>query len=124
MDIKIGPRCCSRGCYVPSINFVLFGVIIGILGGMAQAHNAAAHPNWPAPGQLFVGTCCQPIDRSPDQFDRDIAIMHGAGFNVVRMGDLSWDSFELSQGKFEFEFEWFDKIMDKICRAHASMIIT
>src|ERR1017187_8525553 len=28
------------------------------------------------------------------------------------MGDLSWDSFEPSQGKFTFE--WFDKIMDKM----------
>jgi beta-galactosidase GanA len=27
-------------------------------------------------------------------------------------GDLSWDSFEPSQGKFEFE--WFDKVMDKM----------
>ena len=38
--------------------------------------------------------------------------MKRAGFNVVRMGDLSWDSFEPSQGKFTFE--WFDSIMDKI----------
>ena len=71
-----------------------------------------AHPNWPGRGQLFVGTCYQPIDRTPEQIDRDIAIMKDAGFNVVRMGDLSWDSFEPSQGKFEFE--WFDKIMDKM----------
>jgi len=66
----------------------------------------------PCPGQLFVGTCYQPIDRTPEQIDRDIAIMKGAGFNVVRMGDLSWDSFEPSKGKFEFA--WFDKIVDKM----------
>jgi beta-galactosidase len=59
-----------------------------------------------------VGTCYQPIDRSPEQIDRDIAIMKRAGFNVVRIGDLSWDSFEPSKGKFDFE--WFDKIMDKM----------
>jgi beta-galactosidase len=52
------------------------------------------------------------VDRSAEQIDRDVAIMRGAGFNVVRMGDLSWDSFEPSQGKFSFE--WFDKIMDKM----------
>ncbi len=38
--------------------------------------------------------------------------MQRASFNVVRMGDLSWDSFEPSQGKFEFE--WFDRIIDKM----------
>lgn len=59
-----------------------------------------------------MGACYQPIDRTPEQIDQDIAIMKGAGFNVVRMGDLSWDSFEPAQGKFTFE--WFDKIMDKM----------
>ena len=38
--------------------------------------------------------------------------MKSAGFNVVRMGDLSWDSFEPLKGKFTFE--WFDRIMDKM----------
>ena len=28
------------------------------------------------------------------------------------MGDLSWDSFEPSQGRFDFG--WFDKIMDEM----------
>jgi len=82
------------------------------LGLLARAQDAPAHPNWPGPGQLFVGACYQPIDRSPEEIDRDIAIMKQAGFNVVRMGDLSWDSFEPAQGKFEFG--WFDKILDKM----------
>jgi len=80
-------------------------------------HGAA---NMPGPGQLFVGSCYQPIDRSPEQIDGDIAIMKGAGFNIVRMGDLSWDSFEPSQGKFEFE--WFDAILDKM-HAHGIRVI-
>ena len=97
---------------VSFIKFVLLFVAIGILSESSVAQQAAAHPNWPGPGQLFVGTCYQPIDRSTEQIDQDISIMKHAGFNVVRMGDLSWDSFEPSQGKFEFE--WFDKIMDKM----------
>ena len=79
------------------------------------------HRNWPGPGQLFVGACYQPIDRSQEQIDGDIAIMKRAGFNVVRMGDLSWDSFEPSQGKFEFE--WFDRIMDKMQAAGIRVIL-
>jgi beta-galactosidase len=79
---------------------------------LSVAQEAAVHPRWPGPGQLFVGTCYQPIDRSPEEIDRDIAIMKNAGFNVVRMGDLSWDSFEPAQG--QFKFEWFDKIMNKM----------
>jgi beta-galactosidase len=78
----------------------------------AVAQEAITHPGWPGPGQLFVGACYQPIDRSPEEIDHDIAIMKHAGFNVVRMGDLSWDSFEPAQG--QFKFEWFDKVMDKM----------
>ena len=80
-----------------------------------------ANANWPGPHQLFVGTCYQPIDRSPEEIERDIAIMKHAGFNVVRMGDLSWDSFEPAQGKFSFE--WFDKIMAKMQAAGIRVIL-
>ena len=83
-----------------------------VLLSAASAQEFARHPNWPGAGQLFVGTCYQPVDRTPDQIHSDIAVMKRAGFNVVRMGDLSWDSFEPSQGKFEFA--WFDKIMDEM----------
>jgi len=83
-----------------------------MLLSLAPAQELARHPNWPGPGQLFVGACYQPVDRTPEQIHSDIAVMKKAGFNVVRMGDLSWDSFEPSQGKFEFD--WFDKIMDEM----------
>ncbi len=87
-------------------------VVLMAWSSWATAQNGPAHRAWPGRGQLFVGSCYQPIDRSPVQIDRDIAVMKRAGFNVVRMGDLSWDSFEPSQGSFTFE--WFDKIMDQM----------
>ena len=86
-----------------------------VFSGLAISVSAAqdaTHPRWPGPGQLYVGTCYQPIDRSPEEINHDITIMKHAGFNVVRMGDLSWDSFEPARGKFEFE--WFDKILNKM----------
>ena len=95
---------------VKHVALVLF--ILGILSFACAAQSIPAHPNWPGPGQLFVGTCYQPIDRTPEEIDQDIAIMKRAGFNVVRMGDLSWDSFEPSQGKFDFG--WWDKIVAKM----------
>jgi beta-galactosidase len=70
----------------------------------------AAPAGWPGPGQLFVGTCYQPVDRTPEQIRHDIALMKEAGFNVVRMGDLSWDYFEPSDGTFAFDA--FDRILD------------
>jgi beta-galactosidase len=73
--------------------FALILFIAGISSYLCAAQGTAAHPNWPGPGQLFVGTCYQPIERSPQEIDSDIALMKKAGFNVVRIGDLSWDSF-------------------------------
>ena len=96
-------------------------VVVGFSILVAGAQGPLAHPTWPGPGQLFVGTCYQPIDRSPEEIDRDIAVMKRAGFNVVRMGDLSWDSFEPQRGKFTFE--WFDKVMDKMQAAGIHVIL-
>jgi beta-galactosidase len=96
-------------------------ILLGLSTAVAAAQDPTTHPKWPGPGQLFVGTCYQPIDRSPEEIDRDIAIMKRAGFNVVRMGDLSWDSFEPARGKFEFE--WFDKVLDKMQAAGIRVIL-
>lgn len=87
----------------------------------AEAQNAAGHPDWPGRGQLFVGTCYQPIDRTPEQVRQDIARMKAAGFNLVRMGDLSWDSFEPEEGRFTFD--WFDDILRQMHAAGIRVIL-
>ncbi|NKJ42241.1 beta-galactosidase [Novosphingobium sp. SG720] len=87
----------------------------------AAAQSAQGHPDWPGAGDLFVGTCYQPIDRSPAQIKQDIAIMKAAGFNMVRMGDLSWDSFEPEEGRFTFE--WFDDVIAQMHKAGIKVIV-
>ena len=106
---------------LPLSKFAAPLILMGMLSAAAEAQKAPTHPNWPGPGQLFVGACYQPIDRSPEQINSDIAIMKHAGFNVVRMGDLSWDSFEPSQAKFAFE--WFDRVMDRMQAAGIRVIL-
>jgi beta-galactosidase len=108
-----------QGTVIKSLAVSLVLAMVLQMGAAAQ--NAAGHPNWPGPGQMYVGTCYQPIERTPEEIDRDIALMKQAGFNVVRMGDLSWDSFEPEQGKFEFA--WFDNILDKMHAAGISVIL-
>lgn len=81
-------------------------------GGAAFAQSAEGHPDWPGAGQLFVGTCYQPVDRSREQIQRDIELMRQADLQVVRMGDLSWDYFEPAEGRFDFAT--FDWIMDRM----------
>ena len=82
---------------------------------------SAEHPEWPGPGQLFVGTCYQPVDRLPEQIRQHIALMKQTGFTMVRMGDASWDSFEPSEG--HFEFEWFDQILEQMNQSGIKVIL-
>jgi beta-galactosidase len=88
---------------------------------LAFGQSVDQHPDWPGRGQLFVGTCYQPVDRSPEQIRRDIALMKQAGFTMVRMGDLSWDAFEPSEGKFAFA--WFDLMLEQMSQAGIEVIL-
>src|SRR5208283_3364489 len=83
--------------------------------------SADQHADWPGKGRLFVGTCYQPVDRSREQIRQDIALMKQAGFTMVRMGDLSWDAFEPSEG--QFEFAWFDQILEQMNEAGIKVIL-
>jgi beta-galactosidase len=91
------------------------------LASLSVAQRATNHPEWPGAGILYVGTCYQPVDRSPEQIKSDIATIKKAGFTIVRMGDLSWDSFEPAEGVFEFA--WFDNIMDQMHQAGIHVIV-
>ena len=86
-----------------------------------HAQDSAMRADWPGKGDLFVGTCYQPVDRSPAQIAQDIAVMKGAGFTMVRMGDLSWDSFEPEEGRYTFA--WFDSVMDQMHRAGIRVVL-
>ena len=88
---------------------------------ITSAAESSPRPGWPGAGQLFVGTCYQPVDRSRAQIQRDIALMQQSGFKVVRMGDLSWDYFEPADGKFSFQT--FDWIMDQMQAAGIQVIL-
>jgi beta-galactosidase len=78
-------------------------------------------PIGPAQDSCSSEPVTSPSTAPPEEIDRDIAIMKRAGFNVVRMGDLSWDSFEPEQGKFTFD--WFDSVMDKMHAAGIRVIL-
>lgn len=72
--------------------------------------------------QFYVGTNYHPHDdKNIEKIKSDIRLMKGAGFKVVRMGHLAWDSYEPSEGKFAFV--WFDKVMDLMNDAGIKVIL-
>lgn len=72
--------------------------------------------------QLYVGANYHPHDdKNMEKIKKDIQLMKAAGLNVVRMGHLAWDSYEPSEGKFDFA--WFDKVMDLMNDADIKVIL-
>jgi beta-galactosidase len=72
--------------------------------------------------ELYVGTNYHPHDdKNPEKIKSDIQLMKAAGFKIVRMGHLAWDSYEPSEGKFDFV--WFDTVMDLMNKAGIKVIL-
>lgn len=72
--------------------------------------------------ELYVGANYHPHDnKNTEKIKKDIELMKAAGLNVVRLGHLAWDSYEPSEGKFDFE--WFDKVMDELNKAGIKVIL-
>ena len=71
--------------------------------------------------ELYVGANYHPHDSNPETWKHDIALMKAAGFRVVRMGHLAWDSYEPSDG--QFTFAWFDEVMDMMNGAGIKVIL-
>ncbi len=71
---------------------------------------------------LYVGTNYHPHDdKDQEKIKKDISLMKAAGFKVVRMGHLAWDSYEPAEGKFDFQ--WFDAVMDMMNKAGIKVIL-
>jgi len=72
--------------------------------------------------QLYVGTNYHPHDnKNLQKWKSDIELMKSAGFKVVRMGHLAWDSYEPSEG--QFDFKWFDTVMNLMDKAGIKVIL-
>jgi beta-galactosidase len=71
---------------------------------------------------LYIGTNYHPQDdKNIEKIKSDIQLMKAAGFNVVRMGHLAWDSYEPAEGKFDFG--WFDTVMNMMNQAGIKVIL-
>ena len=71
---------------------------------------------------LYVGANYHPHDdKNPEKIKKDIQLMKAAGLSVVRMGHLAWDSYEPSEGVFDFK--WFDQVMDGMNEAGIKVIL-
>lgn len=91
-------------------NHLILTVLIILLGMTAKAQ------------VLYVGANYHPHDdKNIEKIKTDIRLMQEAGLTVVRLGHLAWDSYEPAEG--QFEFEWFDQVMDELDKAGIKVIL-
>ena len=94
----------------PLIKIALFFIVVSFISSPAFTQN------------LMVGANYHPHDdKNPEKIKRDIQFMKKAGFKIVRMGHLAWDSYEPTEGNFDFK--WFDDVMDQMNKAGIKVIL-
>lgn len=93
-----------------TLKIVLWSLVMLVYGVAVQAQG------------LYVGANYHPHDdKNLEKIKNDIRLMKEAGFNVTRLGHLAWDSYEPSDGVFDFE--WFDEVMDLMDEAGIKVIL-
>ena len=63
-------------------------IALSLSCALARGQSADQHPDWTGKGQLFVGTCYQPVDRSPEQVRTAALIEKSVGL-VARLIKLA-----------------------------------
>lgn len=56
---------------------------------------------------LYIGTAYYPEHWPEERWTEDVRLMREAEFNVARVGEFAWSTFEPAAG--EFHFEWMDR---------------
>lgn len=70
---------------------------------------------------IYIGAAYYPEAWDDALIDEDIAKMHEAHMNVMRIGEFSWSTMEREEGKFDFSL--FSKVMDKLHAAGISVVL-
>ncbi|MFW6257080.1 MAG: beta-galactosidase, partial [Bacillota bacterium] len=66
------------------------------------------------PDEILYGAAYYPEVWPEKEMDRDIEYMKELRMNVMRIGEFSWVLLEPEEG--EFEFEWLQRIIEKLNR--------
>jgi beta-galactosidase len=69
---------------------------------------------------FYYGVCYYPEHWPPHRHASDIERMARAGFDVVRMGEGAWSTWEPREGHYQFDL--FDRVID-LCRRHDIKVI-
>ncbi len=73
------------------------------------------------PSRFYIGSAYYPEQWPEENWQKDIALMREAGFNVVRLGEFAWSTIEPEAGKFDFD--WLDHAIAALAGAGISTVM-
>jgi beta-galactosidase len=94
------------------------GLLAGEVGAQQRESNPTPDLNFPT---VLYGAAYYHEYMPYDRLDKDIALMKGAGLNVVRMGESTWSLWEPEDG--HFEYAWMDRVVDAMGKAGIKVIL-
>lgn len=104
---------------------ILLSIILLAAGTRVSAQTPAPEPHFPT---ILYGVAyyneymLQPTPTAQaERLAKDVALMHQAGINVVRMGESTWSLWEPEDGRFDYA--WMDRIVDAMGKAGIKVIL-
>lgn len=96
-------------------SFLLFVFVLLCVQARAQQVSPSL------PQNILFGTAYYSEYMPEDRLNTDIEMMRAAHFNVVRMGESTWDLWEPTDG--QFEYAWMDRVVDAMGKAGIKVIL-
>src|SRR5687767_10706015 len=88
----------------------------------AQAQRPSAEEYlFPKDDGIYVGADYYPEHWPRDRWETDLRMMKEAGFNIVRVAEFSWISFEPEEGRYEFD--WLDRWLKLAAKYDIKVIV-
>jgi beta-galactosidase len=84
----------------------------------------SAQPAAEAPepvNRLYLGAAYYPEHWPEERWPEDIRLMQAAGFNVARLGEFAWSTFEPAEGAFHFD--WLERAVSLLAEAGIQSVL-
>ena len=106
------PEFCLAASRIVSLPLLLIGLCLGLAFRSVAAEQ---------PLPLRIGTAWYPEQWPESRWDADLALMQGAHFNVVRVGEFAWSTMEPSEG--HYNFAWLDRAVALAAEHHIAVVL-
>ncbi len=91
---------------------------------LARQHAVDSGIAWPgrlACVPMQFGVCYYPEQWPEERWDTDAALMADIGFELVRVGEFAWSSYEPARD--QFRFDWLDRVLERLAHHGLKIVL-